>query len=174
MADKFKRTSLELRSVRARKILSETVDFFFWERETPKTPQFCSCRWVAERNIHLRLLVGLLRKLAIYAQCFVLLVTWDFPPFRENESAKATISSTKIQTLTLCKKKILHHIKLTVHVWSTKCWRNKKLIAQFGCALRDEHFKPNYWTIIIKYKRNATMRYRNQPWIGRRKFAAQG
>jgi len=27
----------------------------------------------------------------------------------------------KIQTLALCKKKILRHIKLAVHAWSTKC-----------------------------------------------------
>ena len=30
-------------------------------------------------------------------------------------------SFTKIQTLALCKKKILRHIKLAVHTWSTKC-----------------------------------------------------
>ena len=39
--------------------------------------------------------------------------------------------SSKIQTLTLCKKKIPRHIKLAVHAWSTKCRRNQKLIAQF-------------------------------------------
>jgi hypothetical protein len=31
----------------------------------------------------------------------------------------------------LCKKKILHHIKMPAHIWSTKCRWNKKLIAQF-------------------------------------------
>ena len=45
--------------------------------------------------------------------------------------------------LTLCKKKIPHHIKLAVHAWSTKCRRNQKLIAQFDCTLRDERFEPN-------------------------------
>jgi hypothetical protein len=32
----------------------------------------------------------------------------------------------KLINLALYKKKILNHIKLTVHVWSTKCRRNKK------------------------------------------------
>jgi hypothetical protein len=41
------------------------------------------------------------------------------------------------------KKKILHHIKILTHVWSTKCRWNKKLIAQFSCTLRDESFEPN-------------------------------
>jgi hypothetical protein len=41
------------------------------------------------------------------------------------------------------KKKILHHIKMLAHIWSTKCRWNQKLIAQFCCTLRDEHFKPN-------------------------------
>ena len=49
----------------------------------------------------------------------------------------------KFPTLILCKKKIPRHIKLAVHVWSTKCLRNQKLIAQFGCTLRDERFEPN-------------------------------
>jgi hypothetical protein len=43
----------------------------------------------------------------------------------------------------LCKKKILHDIKLMIHAWSTKCRWNQKLIAQFGCNLRDERFEPN-------------------------------
>ena len=58
-------------------------------------------------------------------------------------SSWAMFSAHKIQTLALCKKKIFRHIKLAVHVWSTKCWRNQKLIAQFGCTLRDERFEPN-------------------------------
>jgi hypothetical protein len=41
------------------------------------------------------------------------------------------------------KKKIPHHIKISVHIWSTKYRWNQKLIAQFYCTLRDEHFKPN-------------------------------
>jgi hypothetical protein len=45
--------------------------------------------------------------------------------------------------LTLCKKKILYHIKLMVHAWSTKYRQNQKLITQFGCTLRDERFEPN-------------------------------
>ena len=36
-----------------------------------------------------------------------------------------------------CKKKILRHIKLVVYVWSTKCWRNQKLIAQFRVVLYE-------------------------------------
>jgi hypothetical protein len=40
-------------------------------------------------------------------------------------------------------KKILHHIKLTIHVWSTKCRWNQKLIIQLCCTLRDERFEPN-------------------------------
>jgi len=35
--------------------------------------------------------------------------------------SKPLFSYSKMQTLTLCKKKIPHHIKLAVHVWSTKC-----------------------------------------------------
>jgi len=49
----------------------------------------------------------------------------------------------KLLTLALCKKKILRRIKLAVHVWSTKCRWNQKLIAQFGWTLRDESFEPN-------------------------------
>jgi hypothetical protein len=40
------------------------------------------------------------------------------------------------------KKKILRHIKMSVNAWSTKYWWNQKLIVQFCCTLRDEHFKP--------------------------------
>jgi hypothetical protein len=49
----------------------------------------------------------------------------------------------KLLNLALCKKKILRHIKLAVHAWSTKCRWNQKLIAQFSCTLRDERFEPN-------------------------------
>jgi hypothetical protein len=45
--------------------------------------------------------------------------------------------------ITLYKKKILRHLKIPAHVWSTKYRWNKKLITQFCCTLRDEHFKPN-------------------------------
>jgi hypothetical protein len=45
--------------------------------------------------------------------------------------------------ISLCKKKIPHHIKILAHAWSTKCRWNQKLIAQFCCTLRDEHFEPN-------------------------------
>ena len=55
----------------------------------------------------------------------------------------ALFSFLILQILALCKKKISCHIKLTVHTWSTKCLRNQKLIAQFGCTLRDERFKSN-------------------------------
>ena len=41
------------------------------------------------------------------------------------------------------KKKISRHIKFTVYAWSTKCWRNQKLIVQFSCTLRDERFESN-------------------------------
>jgi hypothetical protein len=34
-------------------------------------------------------------------------------------------------------------VKLAAHSWSTKCRRNKKLIAQFAWKLRDERFEPN-------------------------------
>ena len=34
---------------------------------------------------------------------------------------QATFSSTEIQILALCKKKILRHIKFAVYAWSTKC-----------------------------------------------------
>jgi hypothetical protein len=43
----------------------------------------------------------------------------------------------------LCKKEIPHHIKMSANAWSTKCRWNKKLIAQFCCTLRDEHFESN-------------------------------
>jgi hypothetical protein len=43
----------------------------------------------------------------------------------------------------LCKKKISHHIEMPAHVQSTKYRWNKKIITQFCCTLRDEHFKPN-------------------------------
>ena len=45
------------------------------------------------------------------------------------------------------KNKILYHIKLMVHAWSTKYRRNQKLIAQLGCTLRYERFEPNQSTI---------------------------
>jgi hypothetical protein len=45
--------------------------------------------------------------------------------------------------ISLCKKKISHHIKMSAHIWSTKCRWNQKLITQFYCTLRDEYFKPN-------------------------------
>jgi hypothetical protein len=35
------------------------------------------------------------------------------------------------------------HIKMSAHIWSTKCRWNKKLIIQFCCTLRDEHLEPN-------------------------------
>jgi hypothetical protein len=49
----------------------------------------------------------------------------------------------KIKWGLLCKKKIPRHIKMSANAWSTKYWWNQKLIAQFCCTLRDEHFKPN-------------------------------
>ena len=59
------------------------------------------------------------------------------------KATKALFSFLILQILALCKKKIYCHIKLGVYAWSTKCLRNKKLIAQFGCTLRDERFEPN-------------------------------
>ena len=52
-----------------------------------------------------------------------------FPAQRRNGTAvhqpkdvtEGLFSSTKLPTLALYKKKILRHIKLTVHAWSTKC-----------------------------------------------------
>jgi hypothetical protein len=52
-------------------------------------------------------------------------------------------SSLNSPQISLCKKKILCHIKMSANTWSTKCWWNQKLIAQFCCTLRDEHFKPS-------------------------------
>jgi hypothetical protein len=43
----------------------------------------------------------------------------------------------------LCKKEIPYHIKMSVNAWSIKCRWNHKLIAQFCCTLRDEHFESN-------------------------------
>jgi hypothetical protein len=55
-----------------------------------------------------------------------------------------TLVDTQIHSqISLCKKKISHHIKISAHIWSTKCRLNQKLIAQFCCTLRDEYFKPN-------------------------------
>jgi hypothetical protein len=34
-------------------------------------------------------------------------------------------------------------LNLTAHAWSIKYKRNKNLIAQFTCKLRDERFEPN-------------------------------
>jgi hypothetical protein len=56
---------------------------------------------------------------------------------------KALFRSQIFPQIPLCKKKIPHHIKMSAHVWSTKCRWNKKLIAQFCCTLRDEYFEPN-------------------------------
>ena len=58
-------------------------------------------------------------------------------------SFKPLFSFCKLLKSALCIKKILRHIKLAVHVWGTKCRRNKKLIAQFALTLRDESFEPN-------------------------------
>jgi hypothetical protein len=43
----------------------------------------------------------------------------------------------------LCKNKIPRHIKIPAHAWSTKCRWNQKLITQFCCTLRDEHYEHN-------------------------------
>jgi hypothetical protein len=37
-------------------------------------------------------------------------------------------------------KKVMN---LAVYIWSIKYRGNKKLIIQFACKLRDEHFEPN-------------------------------
>ena len=58
-----------------------------------------------------------------WAHALYCLLFWD--------KTWALFSSIKFPTLTLCKKKISRHIKLTVYACSTKCWRNQKLIAQF-------------------------------------------
>ncbi|RCV44081.1 hypothetical protein SETIT_9G345200v2 [Setaria italica] len=39
----------------------------------------------------------------------------------DTSSSRAMFSYSQLPTLTLCKKKIPHHIKLAVHAWSTKC-----------------------------------------------------
>ena len=56
---------------------------------------------------------------------------------------QAMFSSHQTPEKCTMQKKILRHIKLAVHAWSTKCRRNQKLIAQFGCILRVESFEPN-------------------------------
>jgi hypothetical protein len=33
---------------------------------------------------------------------------------------------------------------MSAHIWNTKYRWNQKLITQFYCTLRDEHFEPNY------------------------------
>jgi len=58
-------------------------------------------------------------------------------------AAKPLFNLSKLLKSVLCKKKIFHHIKFAIHAWSTKCRRNKKLIAQFALTLRDESFEPN-------------------------------
>jgi hypothetical protein len=59
------------------------------------------------------------------------------------KKALALFSSPNLPQISLCEKKISHHIKIPAYIWSTKCRWNQKLIAQFGCTLRDERFKPN-------------------------------
>ena len=47
---------------------------------------------------------------------------------------------------TLKSKKLLQYLShqmFVARVWSIKCRRKEKLIAQFGGKLRDERFKPN-------------------------------
>jgi hypothetical protein len=41
------------------------------------------------------------------------------------------------------KRRFPHHIKMLINIWSTKCRWNYKLIVQFCCTLRDEHFESN-------------------------------
>ena len=72
----------------------------------------------------------------------VKLISYTIPPTRSCHPGPGLVS-TKLLKKTLCKKKISHHIKLAVHTWSTKCRRNQKLIAQFGCTLRVEPFEHN-------------------------------
>jgi hypothetical protein len=60
------------------------------------------------------------------------------PPVVRTSSCLVSQFSPKFQ-----KKKILRHIKISANAWSTKYWWNQKLIAQFYCTLRDEHFKPS-------------------------------
>jgi hypothetical protein len=62
---------------------------------------------------------------------------------RESWLHEALFSCPVLPQIPLCKKKILRHIKMSANVWNTKCWWNQKLIAQFCCTLRDEHFKPS-------------------------------
>jgi hypothetical protein len=63
----------------------------------------------------------------------------------------------------LCKKKIPRHIKLAIYAWSNQCRWNQKLIAQFGCTLRDERLNlisqrlDNYYQIQTKYYSVATV-----------------
>ena len=73
-------------------------------------------------------------------------------------TARPLFSSHKLPTLALCKKKIFRHIKLVVHVWSTKCRRNQKPIAVLCetnvLSLISQRLN-NYYQI----QKNATVRY---------------
>jgi hypothetical protein len=62
---------------------------------------------------------------------------------RPRQDASGLFRSQIFPQIVLCKKKILHHIKMSAHPWSTKCRWNQKLIVQFCCILRDEHFEPS-------------------------------
>jgi hypothetical protein len=63
--------------------------------------------------------------------------------FRTPSGPNTDINIAKLPEFGTMQKKIPHHIKLVVHAWSTKYRWNQKLITQFSCTLRDEHFEPN-------------------------------
>ena len=54
--------------------------------------------------------------------------------------------SNALFSFTLNSKKLLQYLShriFAARVWSIKCKRKEKLIAQFGGKLRDERFEPN-------------------------------
>jgi hypothetical protein len=84
-------------------------------------------------RVRVRVRVGTTRR--VHTRCHLCMCCWiEFLPL---------FSSQFHPQILLCKKKILHHIKMSANAWSTKYRWNKKLIIQFCYTLRDEHFESN-------------------------------
>jgi len=61
-------------------------------------------------------------------------------------SVAATVLTKPLFSSTSIFKKLLQYLShrmFAARVWSIKCRRKEKLIAQFGGKLRDKHFEPN-------------------------------
>ena len=70
------------------------------ERETPKTPQFVLIgEWLSATSIYVT--CWLVAKTCHLCTVLVLLVTWDFPPFRENESIKVRVPKVSVYQVSL-------------------------------------------------------------------------